>query len=228
MESRLEANYQAILSDLFPAKKLIVKVNFYKSKNLRHTIELKQKTVFIRLSHWIKKAPDYVLDALGQILLLKLFRYKSNRDLRRIYNEYIETHIVPDLPASRQRISQHYTFEGAHFNLHEIFQRLNTLYFQGELSEPRLGWSLKPAYTRLGFYDATRNLLVISRIFDSRKTKSEVLEFLMYHEMLHIYIPTQTINGRRRIHSAEFKRKEREFPDFDQIQKWIRKKRIRL
>lgn len=228
VESKLEVQLQKLASDLFPRKRLTVKAVFYKSKTLRHTIELKRKTILICVSHLIKDAPEYVLDALGQILFLKLFRYRPDRSLRKIYNNYIEQQIVPNLPATKHRISQYYTPEGTYFNLKEIFQRLNDRYFYNQLQEPRLGWSLKPAYTRLGFYDAARNLLVISRIFDSRKAELAVLEFLMYHEMLHIFFPTQTINGRRRIHSPDFRKKEQEFPGYEQIQKWIRKKRLRL
>ena len=227
-ESTLELLYQELLSDLFPRKKLTVKAQFYNSKNLRHTIEMNHKTVLIRLSHLIAEAPDTVLDALGQILLFKLFRYKSNPAHRKIYNSYINQHIVPGLPEIKHRISPHYTPAGSYFNLKEIFQNINMHYFKGQLDEPKLGWSLKPSYARLGFYDATRNLLVISQIFDSHKTEPAVLEFLVYHEMLHIFFPTESINGRRRIHPPEFRRKEQEFPGYDKIQKWIRKKRFRL
>ena len=227
-ESTLELLYQDLLSNLFPRKSLIVKARYYNSKNLRHTIEIKHKTVWFRLSHLIAEAPEHVLNALGQILLLKLFHYKSNPSLRKIYNSYIDQHIVPCLPKTKHRISAHYTPVGSYFNLTEIFQRLNRDYFNGQLGEPQLGWSLKPAYSRLGFYDASRNLLVISQIFDSRKTEPSVLDFLVYHEMLHIFFPTESINGRRKIHPPEFKIKEQEFPAYEKIQSWIHKKRFRL
>jgi len=227
-ESTLELLYQELLLDLFPRKKLTIKVQINNSKNLRHTIEMKHKTVLIRLSHLIVQAPENVLKALGQILLFKLFRYRSNPALRKIYNNYIEEYIVPGLPQIKHRISPHYTPVGTYFNLKEIYQNLNMHYFKGQLDEPKLGWSLKPSYARLGFYDATRNLLVISQIFDSHKTESTVLEFLVYHEMLHIFFPTESFNGRRRIHPPEFRRKEQEFPGYDKIQRWIHKKRFRL
>lgn len=227
-ESKLELMYQELATELFPRKKLKVKAHFYQSKSLRHTIEMKYKTIHIRLSHLIMEAPEYVLTALGQILLFKLFRYKSDPHLRKIYNNYIDQYIVPGLPKVKHRISAHYTPIGSYFNLKEIFHRLNETYFKGELPEPYLGWSLKPAYSRLGFYDATRNLLVISQIFDSRKTDASVLEFLVYHEMLHIFFPVKMINGRRRIHPPQFRKKEQEFPGFEKIQKWIQKKRFRL
>jgi len=50
----------------------------------------------------------------------------------------------------------------------------------------------------------------------------------MYHEMLHIAMPSKVVNGRRRIHPPEFKKMDRAFPDYDVIQKWIKKHRTRL
>jgi len=50
----------------------------------------------------------------------------------------------------------------------------------------------------------------------------------MYHEMLHIAIRSKIVNGRRKVHPPEFKKMDRAFPDYDEIQKWIKKYRARL
>lgn len=100
---------------------------------------------------------------------------------------------------------------------------MNQAYFGGELARPILGWSLRKAYRRLGFYNKEKNLLVISRIFDSKKVPRKVVEYLMYHEMLHIAIPTVHNNGRRTIHGRSFREKERQFPQYEFVQKWLSK-----
>jgi hypothetical protein len=51
---------------------------------------------------------------------------------------------------------------------------------------------------------------------------------MMYHEMLHIYFPTTSKNGRRSIHPPEFKKMEKKFPQFEEIQRWIKKNRHKL
>lgn len=220
--------YQSHCHALFPQKHLHVRAEFYRSRTLRHTIELQKGTVLLRISVILQDAPIDILQALGTILFLKLFRMKPNKAVRKYYQKYIDTHLLPKLPAVKRRISERYISAGRYFDLADIFKRINDYWFESRLKQPHLGWSLTPAYTRLGFYDAERNLLVISRIFDSKKTKPAILEFLMYHEMLHIVFPTEHINGRRRIHSAAFKEAERRFPDYREIQNWIRRKRHRL
>ena len=64
--------------------------------------------------------------------------------------------------------------------------------------------------------------MVISKIFDSRHVPENIIKYLLYHEMLHIAVPVQFESGRRKIHSPEFKRKERLFPEYVQIQNWIK------
>lgn len=226
--SELSTLYQKILSDNYPVKNFTLSAEFYKSKTIRHTIELKRHEIHVRLSQLIENAPLDIISILGKLLLAKIFRHKPDPDNRRVYNNYIQQNIIPGLPLNKNKISKNYTSAGHHYDLIELFNQLNRTYFNGNLKQPILAWSLKNSYTRLGFYDAERNLLVISRIFDSKKTDTAALEFLVYHEMLHILLPTQRVNGRRQIHTAEFRERERQFPQYYNIQKWLTKKRFRL
>ncbi len=229
-EQELAELFTALLRQIMPKKRYEILVEWGKGKSLRHTIRMeKRKKIYLRISPHMAKAPEEVLQALGVVLFAKLFRFKADAAFRKKYNAYVNEHLLPRLPAVKRRMSPQYTPEGAYFNLQRIFDELNRSYFNSALPKPQLGWSLRPAYTRLGFYDRERNLLVISRIFDHKKTPRETVEYLMYHEMLHIYLPVQTTdNGRRRIHTAEFKRLERQFPGYEKAQNWIRKKRFRL
>ena len=224
-EQNLIKIFEAVISERIPHKKYKVHLEIVRNKSLRHTIELKWRTIRVRISHLLGNAPDYIYSTLAEILLAKLMHYKINPGDRRVYYDYVESHVVPFLPQKKARSTAHYSAQGRYYDLNTLFDNLNTEYFRGELHKPTLGWSLKKAYTRLGFYDSDRNLLVISRIFDSKKADKTVLDFLMYHEMLHIRFPTERINGRRRIHTAEFKKMEKQFPDFERIQKWIHRKR---
>ena len=109
-----------------------------------------------------------------------------------------------------------------------MFDEVNDQYFESAIKQPIIGWSLKKSYVRLGFYSNEKNLLVISRIFDSKKVPEAIVYFMMYHEMLHIYFPTTSKNGRRSIHPPEFKKMEKKFPQFEEIQRWIKKNRHKL
>jgi len=226
--SELQKLYSDLLEEYFPHKNYLVRAEFYSSASIRHTVTLKNKTIHLRIAQVLRSAPREVLSVLGLILLGKLFRYQIDRRLRRYYNAYLQENILPQFSPQTRRPSTRYHSQGAHFDLQEIFDRVNALYFSSSVKKPLLGWSLQKAYTRLGFYSAEKNLLVISRIFDSPKTPPEVLDYMMFHEMLHIALPVEKINGRRRIHTAEFKNKEAAFPGYARIQKWIKRNRFKL
>ncbi len=212
----------------FPTKKYKLKAEFYSTKSLRHTISLRSGQILIRISELFRSVPEEILALLGVILLAKIFRYRVERDISSKYREYVREHVLPQHPLNERRPSPKYTAAGKYYDLNEIFDSINLRFFNNKIQKPILGWSLNKSYGRLGFYSDTRNLLVISRIFDSRKAPLQVVEYLMYHEMLHIYLPARLVNGRKLVHTADFRKLEMQFPDFDKIQKWIKIKRYRL
>jgi len=182
----------------------------------------------IKIAESFRSVPQDILEILGLILISKLFRYQINRKLRAAYREYVNHHILPQHREYERKPSRRYNANGQYYNLEEIFDGLNKRYFNIQLNKPLLGWSLNKSYSRLGFYSPLKKLLVISRIFDAKKVPLQVVEYLVYHEMLHIYIPPITVNGRRRLHTPEFRRLEKSFPNYEKMQKWIHKYRKKM
>jgi hypothetical protein len=63
----------------------------------------------------------------------------------------------------------------------------------------------------LGHYDPCHNAIVISRIFDDIRKPLLTLEYVMFHEMLHLRYPVDHRGARRRVHTREFRQAERAF-----------------
>jgi len=224
----LQYIFEKSLQSYFPVDKYKLEAVFYPSKGTRHTVELKNHTVNFRIAQSFREAPERILTILGIILLGKLFRLSVDRKLRKEYRHFVQDHILPDNPARHRQPSSRYSAKGRYYDLGEIYRVLNRQYFNNQLRFPVLGWSLQKSYRRLGFFSAEKNLLVISRIFDSGSVPRAVVEYLMYHEMLHLCFPAQTQNGRRNIHHAQFRHFEHRFPGYYEIQNWLRKNTRRL
>ena len=64
----------------------------------------------------------------------------------------------------------------------------------------------------LGHYDAAHNTIVVSRVFDRPSSPRYAIEYLLYHEMLHLRHPVKMRGLRRCVHSREFKADESKFP----------------
>ena len=95
-----------------------------------------------------------------------------------------------------------------YFDLKVLFIDINHEYFKGKLEQPRLMWSARRSKRRLGYYDPQSNTITISRRFDTEDTPRLLVEYILYHEMLHQHLGTREVNGRgTRIPAHSRKRK---------------------
>ena len=111
---------------------------------------------------------------------------------------------------------------GLFFNLNEIFTDLNQRFFDGELPQPRIGWSAVRSRTILGHYDSAHHSITISRLLDSRRVSKLLVEYVMFHEMLHILYPVERNGSRRVVHSRQFQETERRFPGYKEACKLLK------
>jgi predicted metal-dependent hydrolase len=222
-DERLNQIFKQVHKTHFPGRLRKVQARFYPYRSLRHTVEWNSIRINAKVSVLFTQAPVYIIEALAILLLSRVYRKKVDAQIRTLYNSYSR-----QIPHKKQTRKIKYRSSGKYFDLSVLLNRLNSRYFKNELEISNIGWSQKRSYTRLGFYDNSRNLIVISKIFDSSLVPLKVVEYLVYHEMLHVKHPEKQINGRRRIHPPEFRADERSFPEFDDIQRWIKTNLRRL
>lgn len=198
-----------------------IEAKFYPYRSLKHTVEWNTWRIRAKVNHRFRNAPVRILEFVSLILIAKVYKLKVDKNVRVQYQEYVLT-LAQTLPAPRHNRLDSYQSQGKIYDLSAIFTALNQVYFNNTITMPVLGWSKKNSYRRLGFYDAERNLLVISRIFDNKKIPEEVVRYLVYHEMLHIQYPAQKREGRRLVHTAEFKGTEQNYPRYEEINRWLK------
>ncbi len=120
--------------------------------------------------------------------------------------------------------------EGRCFDLVEILDELNRRFFDGRL-ELVITWGRKVSKrrrrgqgisVRLGSYHDGEGLIRIHPALDHASVPRYVVESVVYHEMLHAVLPaSRGPGGRRRLHTPEFRRHEREFPEYERAERWI-------
>ncbi len=222
--STINALAEEVKQTFQEARAFQVRVSFYSYRGLKHTIRLREGVIRIRLSDLMRIAPREVYRALFVILLAKLFRYRIDAGWRRAYADYAATLEQPPVPSAVSPADlTRYKSTGRYFDLDPLFDALNRDFFGGTLPKPHLGWSQNNSTTRLGFYDADRKLIVVSRNLDGRRVPAYVVRYILFHEMLHVAIPVERVNGRRRIHPPHFKRREEAYPDYDRARLWLKK-----
>ncbi|MCL5279557.1 MAG: hypothetical protein M1376_06590, partial [Planctomycetes bacterium] len=112
---------------------------------------------------------------------------------------------------------------GLHHDLAESFDRVNAAYFGARLSRPRLVWSHSFATRKYGHFDHAHDTVVINAALDRATVPEYVVDFVVYHELLHRELGITWKRNRIAAHTPELAAKERQFREYDQAKAVLRK-----
>ena len=221
-----EEVYAIVFRSLKPRTPLpVIKVEYCKFAGANSFIKLTDGQLDVRVTDILEGAPYAIQEALAHILLSKLFRKPVQKQYSSRYRSYFNRvemrrtmHLV-----RQQRGRKHVSGpEGEHHDLCALFEELNVRFFNGLMARPNLGWSRKVARSILGHFDPSHNTIIISRIFDKPEIPKRALDYVMFHEMLHLRYPVESRGARRCIHTPEFKAAEKQFPDLKQAKELLK------
>jgi hypothetical protein len=219
--------YARVVRDLKPRTATPrICVEFRRYANANSSVRLEDGLLTVRIADILEGAPAPIMEALAYILLGKLYRRPVPRIYGHRYRLYLNRRdIRQKMQLVRQIRGRKFVSgpEGASYNLEEIFERLNRQYFDGLLGQPLLGWSRRPSRSLLGHFDPSHNAIIISRIFDRPAAPALALEYVMFHEMLHLRYPVDHNGVRRRVHTREFRQAERAFPRLAEAKDFLKK-----
>jgi hypothetical protein len=223
----LEEVYLRVFRELKPrTKPPVIRVEYRKLANADSSVRLEDDLLLVKISDILEGAPAPVKESLAYILMGKLYRKPVARAYFQRYRLYLNRKEVRrHLQLVRQLRGRKYLSgpAGKYYDLSLIFAELNQQYFHGLLGEPRLGWSLHCSRTLLGHFDPSHNAIVISRIFDDPNIPKLALDYVMFHEMLHIQYPVDHSKTRRCVHTREFREAEKKFLYFTEAKEALKK-----
>lgn len=202
----------------------VIDVRFYPYAGLRHTIRIRSGQVYVRLSDLLKDCPPEVMRALAFVLVARLLGKKVPEAYERTYREYslkpevMRTSDIARRNRGRKMVS---TSRGRTYDLDKMFAKLNRKYFESELVKPTITWSQRKTRNVLGHHDRVYETITISKSLDSPLVPDWFVEYILYHEMLHMKHEARMINGRRYYHTTEFRMDERRFARYEDAQVWL-------
>jgi predicted metal-dependent hydrolase len=192
---------------LFPEKPYIYTADIsYSGKFKGYNASIRhnkwQKHLALKLSKkWQGVSRDIQL-GLVQHLLVRLFK-----DKRKTTNIDLYMHFLKAVPRTVAKTKTHPV-------LAESFSRLNQQYFNGLMDQPNL--VIGNGITKLGHYDIGTDTVNISTILIDHP---ELLDYVLYHELLHKKHQFSGMGQRHTYHSAAFRAEERAFPRAAQLEK---------
>ncbi len=188
----------------------------------------------LRIHHCFTMAPPEILDSTAAFA--GRATATERRRLLGILREFFAHHTAVDVPQQRPRRQPRLRPQGRVFDLAEIRDAVNQRYFEGTL-DAAITWGRRPASRKprgrrrtihLGTYSADHNLIRIHPALDEPWVPRLVVASVVHHELLHAAMPAETLRGRRRLHPPEFRRRERRFEGFDEVEAWLAENLPRL
>jgi hypothetical protein len=198
------------------------RVEFYPYASLVLTIRRREDAVYVRLSDLLWRAPLTVFEGAAALLLSRVYQRKAPRELVEPYLAYARS------SRTRARISRMRRGrarlvstgpQGRQFDLEKMFDELNSRYFGGALERPQIGWSTRSWRRQFGCYDPGPNQILLNRRMDHPRVPQVAVEYVLYHEMLHVKHPTRRSGCTLLSHSPEFRAEEKLFPEFTRARK---------
>jgi hypothetical protein len=198
------------------------RVEFYPYASLVLTIRRREEFVLVRFSDLLRRAPLPVLEAAAALLLARVYRRRAPAQLVEPYLEYARSGRTRSrmnrMRRKRVRLS-HSVARGRHFDLEKMFEELNRQFFAGQLQKPHIGWSTRSWWRQFGCYDPGPNQILLNRRLDHPRVPRCVVEYVLYHEMLHVKHPTRRSGCSLVSHSREFREEEKRFPEFERARR---------
>jgi len=203
-----------------------VSTAFYPYSELRHSWKLGPQSVSFRVSDYLDGAPDEILSSLAWYLMSKALgrecqpgrsdAYLAHSRSRALWQPKKELYL-------RRAHALSVCAKGEARDLSVVFEYVNACYFEGRFGSPTLAWADESPSRRLGFYFEPLDLMAANRVLDSPSVPRYVLEFVMYHELLHCVVPPRGTPSRRIYHSREFRERERAFSMYGDARRWLEK-----
>ncbi len=190
---------------------------FYHSGSLYKITEYSSgKTISVQESFIY--APDKILTA--------ILEYAYSRQLnssRQIIRDYTFT---TEYQAIRTRLEYLEVPTGSYsqgkvHNLDLSFRRVNKQYFQDNLSRPHLIWSSRLTFRKFGYYQWDIDTVMISQTLDNKRVPEFLVDYVMYHELLHKKLGSRKVNDRRFSHTKKFRNEEQKFIKFEEAKKYL-------
>jgi hypothetical protein len=181
--------------ELYPENKIARQLRVKYSRSFRHynaNVKYTGDWMEFKLSSEWKPVSDEMKIGLIQSLLVKVFKDDKRTVNMDLYENFVKG-IGEYRPATKSDLL-----------LEESFKRVNEKYLHGFMEMPSLAWGQK-SFSKLGCYTYADNTITISKVLAG---EVELLDYVMFHELLHKKHKYTVKNNRSHHHTKAFRQEE--------------------
>jgi hypothetical protein len=195
---------------------------------LRRALKGSREPAQLRLHGGVFESPtDEVLALVGTWVAAVMQGQSPQPETRTRIRSWIDEQLQ-HIPATRREPK--IEVEGRAHDLNALADRVVSSSFEGQfgaaLTRPLVTWgrrgkSRSRRSLRMGSYQSNQDLIRIHSVLDQTAVPEWFVRFILFHEFLHAALPSQRDEaGRKRHHTPEFRRREREHPDYQRSSDW--------
>ncbi|MBI4360614.1 M48 family metallopeptidase [Candidatus Micrarchaeota archaeon] len=205
-----------------------VRANYHDFASLKAVMQRTGNLVTVKASRGFEAGGREVLVGLALDLIGRSFRRRVPENAyTSAFQEFFRNAQAVKLSHSlkrrfgRQRRLQ---ANGSHHDLNDVVLRLIHEYpVLQELPVPKIGWNAQGGARLVGFYDEAAHEILISNRLDQKRVPFYVLEYVVFHELLHAKHPSKHNATRRTVHSMAFKTDEQKYPFYQDAMDWLKR-----
>lgn len=212
MNETLQNSMNSLIKE-YPMYKSKIENNKYtlkysnRLKNYNGYVKKTYDNVVITLSGSWQEIDDDIKAGIIHILLAKIFKLKikSTQSID-LYNSFIKS--IP-IATKKDNIDTH---------LKERFNFINNNFFLGLMEMPNLKQK-KLRNNRFGYYNYLNDTICINSELINHP---DLLDYVLYHEMLHKQLKFDSKGTKTFYHTKEFKEMERKYPNSDKYEHMLK------
>ena len=204
--------------ELFPGQKPDRLFTIYytdRFKDYNANVRYTREKMEFRLSRKWKTVSEEIQIGLLQTLMAKAYKIRKKTLPMELYEKYLKN------------LSEYSPVTESDPDLKESFGRVNERYFNGLMNQPNLIWG-GASFRKLGHYEYATDTICLSTVLQGNE---ELIDYVIYHEMLHKKHKFHNTAQRSMHHSAAFKKDEQRYENGKELEKrlgaYLRKKRRR-
>lgn len=200
-----------------------ITAEYVRRKEFYYSWKARGDSIHMQISDYMMGCPDDVLSDLCDMICRRakgLAWSESGRFLDYVTSDgYILRNRPTYIARSRNLIRSD---SGVHHNLSDSVQRLldSGILSDTDVSNSYISWTRRDSRRRVGFCSTMFRLVGISAALDSPDVSEHALDYVVYHECLHL---RQGYRPSHRVHDPVFRRWERSYPGWADAEAELRK-----
>ena len=169
-----------------------------------------------KLSDYFKNCDEEIVKGVAKTLFSRITGEGEPSEWK-IPDDFVQMNQATYLKRSRNLTG---TPKGEVRDLIDSCKRLQDMGLITMDDELKITWTKEPNIRRVGYCSVLMKVIALSSIFDNEDIPEFVLDYVVYHEFIHLMTGYKPFGKK---HGSEFKEEEDKYPEKEEVYAWLKR-----